>query len=99
MIISIREGENTLPARLSQGSGIEFWYLISEDKDLYTDIIEPIGHKAREHNIAFELQKSRIINRFTRSFVEQFCDAYGNIDWMRLVAASSGNYDLDEYLP
>lgn len=79
--------------------GQNFWYLISEDKNLYTDIIEPIGHKAREHNMAFQLQKSGIINRFTRSFVDQFCDAKGNINWVALVAASSGNFDLDEYLP
>lgn len=62
--------------------GQNFWYLISEDKHLYTDIIEPIGYQAREHNAAFQLQKSGIINRFTRSFVERFCDSYGTINWV-----------------
>ncbi|MCP4361921.1 MAG: hypothetical protein GY796_28245, partial [Chloroflexi bacterium] len=33
--------------------GQNFWYLISENKDLYTDIIEPIGYRAKQHNEAF----------------------------------------------
>jgi hypothetical protein len=30
--------------------GQNFWYLISENEDLYTDIIEPIGYRAKQHN-------------------------------------------------
>jgi hypothetical protein len=33
--------------------GQNFWYLISENEDLYTDIIEPIGYRAKEHNDAY----------------------------------------------
>jgi len=79
--------------------GQNFWYLISEDKDLYTDIIEPIGHKAEEHNDLFYKEKGRVINRFTRQFIERFCDSADAIDWVKLVEFNSGNYDLDEALP
>ena len=79
--------------------GQNFWYLISEDRDLYTDIIEPIGHKAKEHNETFLLERSRVINRFTKLFIDKFCDDRGTINWVKLVEFNSGNYDLDKFLP
>jgi len=79
--------------------GQNFWYLISENKALYTDIIEPIGHRAKEHNENFMRGRSRVINLFTKQFVDRFCDATGAIDWINLVEFNSGNYDLDGFLP
>lgn len=78
--------------------GQNFWYLISENENLYTDIIEPIGYRAKEHNEAFYTERGRVINRFTKQFVERFCDSSGAIDWVRLVEFNSGNYDLDKFL-
>jgi len=78
--------------------GQNFWYLISEDKDLYTDIIEPIGYRAKERNEAFDAERAKVMNRFTRQFIDQFCDPVGAIDWEKLVEFNSGNYDLDEFL-
>lgn len=78
--------------------GQNFWYLVSENEHLYTDIIEPIGYRAKEHNDAFYEQKARVINRFTREFIDRFCDSTGAIDWVRLVQFNSGNYDLDRFL-
>lgn len=79
--------------------GQNFWYLISENENLYTDIIEPIGYKAQEHNKAFLLEKARVINRFTKLFIERYCDENGSINWIKLVEFNSGNYDLDKFLP
>jgi hypothetical protein len=79
--------------------GQNFWYLISENKDLYTDIIEPIGYKAREHNDAFFYERDKVINRFTRQFIDRFCDSSDAIDWVKLVQFNSGNYDLDKFIP
>ncbi len=79
--------------------GQNFWYLISESRDLYTDIIEPIGYRAKEHNDAFYKQKDRVVNRFTKQFLEEFCDSTGAIDWVELVEFNSGNYDLDKFIP
>lgn len=77
--------------------GQNFWYLISENEHLYTDIIEPIGYRAREHNEAFLNERDRVINRFTRQFLADFCIPAGDIDWVKLVEFNSGNYDLDQF--
>ena len=77
--------------------GQNFWYLISENKDLYTDIIEPIGHRAKERNEAFCAERAKVVNRFTRQFIEEFCDSSGAIDWATFVEFNSGNYDLDKF--
>lgn len=79
--------------------GQNFWYLVSENRDLYTDIIEPIGHKAKENNERFVYERSRLTNRLTKAFVDNFCDKSGAIDWLKLVRSNSGNYDLDKFLP
>ncbi|MFZ4657544.1 MAG: PmeII family type II restriction endonuclease [Caldilineaceae bacterium] len=79
--------------------GQNFWYLISENRNLYTDIIEPIGFHAEEHNGSFKEQKGRIINLFSAQFVLRFCDSDGTINWTRLVEFNSQNFDLDKFLP
>lgn len=78
--------------------GQNFWYLVSENENLYTDIIEPIGYRAKEHNDAFYEEKARVVNRFTREFIDKFCDDTVAIDWVKLVEFNSGNYDLDRFL-
>jgi hypothetical protein len=78
--------------------GQNFWYLISEDQHLYTDIIEPIGYRAKEHNDTFQIEKSKVVNRFTKQFVDRFCEESGAIDWEKLVEFNSANFDLDQFL-
>jgi hypothetical protein len=79
--------------------GQNFWYLISENKSLYTNIIEPIGFRAKEYNEAFAIKKAQIINLLSKEFLNGFCDETGAIDWSKLVEFNSGNYDLDQFLP
>lgn len=79
--------------------GQNFWYLISEDQHLYTEIIEPVGYMAQEHNARFLTEKSNITNRFTKEFIDRFCDKNGAIDWIRIVEFNSSNFDLDKFLP
>jgi hypothetical protein len=79
--------------------GQNFWYLISQNEQLYTDIIEPIGYQAKEHNEAFLQQKDRVFNRFTREFANKYCDEHGAIDWVKLVEFNSGNFDLERFFP
>ena len=78
-------------------AGQNFWYLISENAALFTDIIEPIGHRAKQHNEAFLEGKSRVTNLFTKQFIDRFCDDMGATDWVKLVEFNSGNYDLDKF--
>ncbi len=78
--------------------GQNFWYLISENKNLYTDIIEPIGYRAQQHDDAFTLEKVRVTNQFTKKFINSFCDEAGAVDWVKLVEWNSGNFDLDKFM-
>lgn len=80
-------------------AGQNFWYFISGHRDLYTEIIEPIGYEAKKHNDDFHREKDRIINKFTREFIEQFCDSAGNIDWKKLVTFNSCNYKQEPEKP
>ncbi len=77
--------------------GQNFWYLISENKSLYTEIIEPIGYKAKEHNESFAIEKSKVTNRFTKEFIDMFCDDAGAINWVKLVEYNSGNFDPENF--
>lgn len=79
--------------------GQNFWYLISENQHLYTEIVEPVGYMAKEHNVIFLTEKSNITNRFTKEFIDRFCDKNGAIDWIRIVEFNSSNFDLDKFLP
>jgi len=71
--------------------GQNFWYFISENKDLYTDIIEPLGHEAKKHNDRFLEEKTKLINTFTREFIDTYCTD-GSINWGKIVIFNSGNY-------
>ncbi|MBK7218923.1 MAG: cytosolic protein [Candidatus Promineofilum sp.] len=79
-------------------AGQNFWTFISGDKELYREIIEPIGYRAKEHNDAYIQQRDALVNLLTMQFIERFCDETGAIDWPRVVDANSGNYDLDKHM-
>ena len=69
--------------------GQEFWRFISNDNNLYIDIIEPLGHKANERNDEFLKSYAQMINKFTREFAVDFCKMNGLIDWHKLVKFNS----------
>lgn len=68
--------------------GQVFWEFISGDSNLYTDIIEPLGHEAKEKNEEFQKQYAILINQFTAQFSKEFCPK-GVIDWKKLVELNS----------
>lgn len=70
--------------------GQRFWEFISDNENLYTDIIEPLGHKAKEKNDQFAEEYAKVINKFTREFVSEYCDNDGSILWGKLVQFNSG---------
>jgi len=70
--------------------GQKFWAFISGEADLYTDIIEPLGHRAKERNDEFLQSYSQIINKFTKEFTNNYCKENGEIDWNELVKFNSG---------
>ncbi len=69
--------------------GQQFWQFISGNENLYTDIIEPLGYKAKEKNEEFLLSYSKVINKFTKEFISDFCTENGEIDWVQLVTFNS----------
>jgi hypothetical protein len=69
--------------------GQRFWEFISENELLYTDIIEPLGYRAKENNEQFEQEYSKVINKFTLEFMQSFCDPGGQIVWQKLVELNS----------
>lgn len=73
--------------------GQRFWEFISGDTELYTEIIEPIGHKAKEKNDEFLKSYSQMINKFTKEFANEFCKDNGEIDWRKLVQFNSSTID------
>ena len=69
--------------------GQKFWEFIAGDDNLYTDIIEPLGHQAKEKNEQFMQEYAKVINRFTAEFIGKFCDAEGNMLWEEIVKFNS----------
>lgn len=68
-----------------------FWYLLSGDRELYVDIIEPLGHEAEAHAENFRAEKDATYNRMTDEFLSEFCDSEYKIDWPKLVRFVSEN--------
>ena len=69
--------------------GQQFWEFISGDNNLYTDIIEPLGHQAKEKNEQFMQEYAKVINKFTSEFIGTFCDTDGSILWQEIVKFNS----------
>ncbi len=69
--------------------GQSFWEFISGSETLYTEIIEPLGHKAKEKNESFVKSYAQMINKFTNEFTNKFCKENGEIDWEKLVRFNS----------
>jgi hypothetical protein len=73
--------------------GQRFWELVSADETLYTEIIEPLGHRAKKRNDCFANEYAKVINRFTVEFATEYCDSSGAILWAKLVKFNSGKKD------
>ena len=69
--------------------GQRFWKLISGNEGLYTEIIEPLGHRAQEKNEQFLEEYAKVINKFTFEFSKEFCSEDGSILWEKLVKFNS----------
>lgn len=70
----------------SKYCGKYFWELISGIDTLFTDIIEPIGYKAKEKNEKYLREYEKLINRLSAEFMNDFCWKDGAINWEKLVS-------------
>lgn len=74
-------------------AGQSFWYFISGNKDLYIDIIEPLGFEAKKHNEKYNQLKDQKINLLTNQFIQEYCYPDGSINWKKLVEINCGNLE------
>lgn len=72
--------------------GQDFWEFVSGIHELYTQIIEPLGFRAKEKNEEFLAEYAKIITNFTVEFAHEFCDA-GAINWERIVQFNSAHLE------
>ncbi len=71
--------------------GQTFWEFISCDPNLYIELVEPLGHMAKEKNEEFQDSYDRMLNKFTVQFGNEYCDNNGAINWNKLVAFNSSS--------
>lgn len=69
--------------------GEKFWTLISGEESLFLDLIDPLGHKAKQRNEKFQIEYDKATNRFTKLFIEEYCLPDGSIDWEKIVKLNS----------
>ena len=69
--------------------GQRFWSFVSGNENLYTEIIEPLGHKAKEKNDQFFEEYAKVVNKFSLEFIEMFCDSSGEIHWEKVIQFNS----------
>lgn len=69
--------------------GQKFWEFISGEENLYLELIEPLGYKAKERNDDFNKLYAQMINKFTKEFITDFCNPSGEIDWNKLIQLNS----------
>ena len=69
--------------------GERFWTLVSGDDSLFIDLIEPLGHKAKQRNEEFQVEYDKATNRFTKLFIEEYCLQDGSVNWEKIVRLSS----------
>lgn len=68
--------------------GQNFWEFISGNPDLYIEIIKTLGHNAKVKNEEFLESYAQLINKFTLTFANEFCED-GKINWNKLVRFNS----------
>lgn len=69
--------------------GQAFWEFISGDKNMYLEIIEPLGINAKKKNDNYQKEFDRMITKFTKEFTDNYCDDNGNINWNKIVQLNS----------
>ena len=76
--------------------GQEFWFFISGEKTLYTDIIEPLSVNAKERNDEYRTAYGNMINKMTKEFIAKYCLEDGSIDWNKIVRLNSSSKALEK---
>jgi hypothetical protein len=92
-------GRDNVPIKIDNYSklcGQRFWAFISGDDNLYLELIEPIGHRAKEKTDQFYEAYAKVINRFNDEFTKNFCKDDYSIDWNKLLKHNSSKEESDK---
>ncbi|MGE7773392.1 PmeII family type II restriction endonuclease [Chitinophaga sp. NPDC101104] len=84
-----KEGSEYKKGNYYKYCGARFWELISGEKDLFVNLIEPLGKDADENNQQFKTAYDNLVNKLDREFLINFCTEEGAIDWEKLVRFNS----------
>jgi hypothetical protein len=68
--------------------GQAFWEFISGNENLYIEIVEPLGHQAKQKNDQFNMAYNEILSKFAAEIMERFCTGI-IIDWEKIVVFNS----------
>lgn len=66
-------------------AGQVFWHFISDDENLYREIITPIDREARQKDETFKRAYAAKVNEMTQDFTANFMTANNQIDWIKLI--------------
>lgn len=72
--------------------GQDFWNFISGRTELYKEIIEPLGYKAKEKTDEYNIEYSKKTNLFVIEFTSKYCKEDGSIDWDKIVEMNSKTF-------
>jgi len=64
--------------------GQSFWELISNDKELYTKIVQPLDREAKKRNSSFKKIYIQKVNEMTGDIIKLFC-ARNLLDWNKII--------------
>jgi hypothetical protein len=70
--------------------GQRFWSFISGNENLYTELIDPLGHNAKEKSEQFLEEYAKVVNKFSLEFMDMFCDTSGQIHWEKVIQFNAG---------
>lgn len=69
--------------------GQSFWEFISGRPEFYKEIVEPLGHKAKERNDEFNNEYGKVVNKFSGSFSSCYLNEDNSINWEKIVEFNS----------
>jgi hypothetical protein len=69
--------------------GQSFWEFISGRPEFYKEIVEPLGHKAKERNDKFNAEYGKVVNKFGEAFSSCYLNTDKSINWEKIVAFNS----------
>lgn len=85
-----KTGEPTSKRMYRIRSGQALWEELTGEPDFYLEIIRLMRDYPIRHRVCYQEEWTKAVNRFTKSFLEEFSTDDGGIDWERLVRFNSG---------